>query len=365
MGMRSTTKHSVVFLLAASLLLPAVGQAEVIRDELPGEFVKVYVRDDPWQPENLKEGIPIPVTYTSSTDIFLDGMEKEAAWATTPEVTVPLSFGSVDSVQLRALYTDEDIIVRVRWADATEDRQHHPWVWDEELGDYKVGPQVEDSLMFSFEAGCEWFPSFLSGYDFDFDAWQWLAGRSDPLGQALDLSGSMKDAQLSFNQRYNPRYQEDDWNLRITDTREGILHWPLESLDRQFLLTSPHDTVYYHANLDGSRGQEFVRQLQPPEILPSSPAPVLPQFEPLALEGNAAEVRAKGHWEDGYWTVELRRVLITEGGGSYDIQMHRLTQFSIQVYDHVERLDESSESGRLFFQFLEKEPIPENQLAQE
>ena len=83
------------------------------------------------------------------------------------------------------------------------------------------------------------------------------------------------------------------------------------------------------------------------------------------MEGNAAEVRAKGQWEEGFWTVELRRSLITKGGGSYDIQMHRLTQFSIQVYDHVERLDESSESGRLFFQFLEREAMPDNQLAQE
>ena len=72
-------------------------------------------------------------------------------------------------------------------------------------------------------------------------------------------------------------------------------------------------------------------------------------------------MRAKGHWEDGFWTVELRRPRITEGGGSYDIQMKRLTQFSIQVYDHVERLDQSSESGRLFLQFLEKEPMPESE----
>jgi hypothetical protein len=364
MDMHVKLKKLVSLSLLASALISGAAQSEIIRDELAGEFIKVYVRDDPWQPDNFKEGIPIPVTYTANTDIFLDGMEKETAWSTTPEVTVPLSFGSVDSARLKALYTNEDIIVRVRWADATEDRLHHPWVWDEELGDYKAGPQVEDSLMFSFEAGCEWFPSFLSGYDFDFDAWQWLAGRSDPLGQGLDLSGSMKDAQLSFNQRYTPRYHEDDWNMRITDTREGILHWPLERLDRQFLLQSPHDIVYFHANLDGARGQEFARQLPPPENLPSSPAPVVPQFEPLALQGNAAEVRAKGHWEAGYWTVELRRPLMTEGAG-YDIQMHRLTQFSIQVYDRVERLDESSESGRLFFQFMEKESNTADQLAQE
>ena len=355
--MRPTIKNSVALSLVAGLLISAIGQAEITRKELPGQFTKIYVRDEAWQPDNFKEGTPIPATYNSGEDIILDGFDNESAWVSTPEVTIPLSFGEVESAQLKALYTDTDIIIRVRWPDATEDRLHHPWVWDEESGNYKVGPQIEDSLMFSFEAGCEWYPSFLVGYDFDFDAWQWLAARTDPLGQVLDLSGAMKDAQLSFNQSYQPRYQEDDWNLRITDTQEDNLHWPLEKLDRQFLLVPVHDVVFYHANLDGSRNQEFVRQVQVPDNLPQSPAPVLPQFEPLKLEGNAAEVRGKGNWKDGFWTVELRRPLITDGGGSYDIQIRRLTQFSIQVYDHVERLDESSESGRLFLSFLPPEQI--------
>jgi len=359
--MQPAIRTLVIFSLTAGMLISAGTGADVVQVEKPGDITKVFVRDDPWQPDNFKQGTLIPVTYISGEDIFLDGIDNETAWSTTPEVTVPLSFGSVESAQLKALYTDEDVVLRIRWADATEDRLHHPWVWDEELGNYKEGPQIEDSLMLSFEAGCEWFPSFLVGYDFDFDAWQWKAGRTDPLGQALDLSGSMKDAQLLINTRYEPRYHENEWNLRFTDIQEGILHKPWDELDRQYMIWPVLDTVFYHANLDGRRGQEFARQLPPPEILPSSPAAMLPQFEPLKLEGNAAEVRAKGHWENGFWTVELRRPRITEGGGSYDIQMKRLTQFSVQVYDHVERLDESSESGRLFLQFLEKEPMPESE----
>jgi hypothetical protein len=360
MDMRPAIKTSVFFSLAAAMLICGGVQADITRVEKPGDITKVFVRDDPWQPDDLKQGTLIPATYTSGEEIFLDGIDNESAWATTPEVTVPLSFGTVESAQLKALYTDEDVILRIRWADATEDRLHHPWIWDEELGNYKIGPQVEDSLMLSFEAGCEWFPSFLVGYDFDFDAWRWLAGRTDPLGQALDLSGSMKDAQLSMNTRYTPRYDENEWNLRITDNQEGILHKPWEELDRQYMIWPVLDTVFYHANLDGRRGQEFARPLAAATALPSSPAPI-PQFEPLKIEGGAADVRAKGHWEDGFWTVELRRKRLTEDGTSYDIQFKRLTQFSVQVYDHVERLDQSSESGRLFLQFLEKEPMPESE----
>jgi hypothetical protein len=357
MFMRPLIKIIASFSLAASMLICAGVNADVWQVEKPGDITKVFVRDDPWQPDDLKQGILIPATYTSGEGIFLDGIENEAAWATTPEVAVPLSFGSVDSAQLKALYTDDDILLRIRWADSTEDRLHHPWVWDEELGTYKIGPQVEDSLMLSFEAYCEWFPSFLTGYDFDFDAWRWLAGRTDPLGQALDLSGSMKDAQLSMNTLYKPRNDKNEWNLRITDLKEGILHKPWDELDRQYMIWPVLDTVYYHANLDGRRGQEFVRQIAATSLLPSSPDPV-PQFEPLKIDSGGADVQAKGHWEDGFWTVELRRKRITEDGTSYDIQFKRLTQFSVQVYDHVEGLDQSSESGRLFFQFLEKEPLP-------
>jgi len=361
MDMRPAIKNLVLFPLAAGLLICAGAHAEIERVEKPGNITKVFVRDDPWQPDKLKQGTLIPAAYSSGEEIFLDGIDNEDAWAAASEVTVPLSFGTVESAQLKALYTDEDVIIRVRWADATEDRLHHPWIWDEKLGNYKIGPQIEDSLMLSFEAGCEWFPSFLVGYDFDFDAWRWLAGRTDPLGQALDLSGSMKDAQLPMNTRYTPRYRENEWNLRITDTQDGNLHKPVEELDRQYMIWPVLDTVYYHANLDGRRGQEFTRAMAAASRLPSSPA-LVPQFEPLKIEGGAADVRAKGHWEDGYWTVELRRKRLTEDGGGYDIQFQRLTQFSIQVYDQVERLDESSESGRLFLQFLDKERLGEDVL---
>ena len=77
--------------------------------------------------------------------------------------------------------------------------------------------------MFSFEAGCEWFPSFLAGYTFDFDAWHWMAARSDPTGHALDLTGSLNDIQMPMNVGYPARHKEDQWNLRFIELREGIV----------------------------------------------------------------------------------------------------------------------------------------------
>ena len=355
--MRHQNTNLIALTLAAGVLFWPSAQAEVKRSTMGSDLTKVMVNDDAWQPDNFKQGIAIPASYAVDGDIVIDGIDNEAAWATAEEVTVPLSFGSAKSAQLKALYTDEDVLLRVRWADTDKDSLHHPWVWNEELGDYEAGPQVEDSLLLSFEAGCEWFPSFLSGYAFDFDAWHWQAGRTDPVGQALDLSGSVKDAKLPGNTAYASRNSEDEWNLRFTDWNDGILHKPWDELERQYMLWPVIGTVFYGDRLDGTRGVGFGRQLPPPGGPPSSPAAMQAQFEPFELKGNAADVRAKGHWEDGFWTVEFRRKRITEGGGTWDVQFERLTQFSLHVFDHTERLDQSSESPRLFLEFLDEEPL--------
>ena len=365
MQLRHQNKKLLAFLLAAGALVWAGAEADVRRSTIGPDIIKVKVTDDTWQPAPFKQGIVIPASYTAEADIVVDGIDNEPAWAAATEVTVPLSFGNARSAQLKALYTDEDVLMRIRWADTAKDSLHHPWVWNEELGNYEAGPQVEDSLLVSFEAGCEWFPSFLSGYAFDFDAWHWQAARTDPVGQALDLSGSVKETKLPGNTGYASRNSEDEWNLRFTDRNDGILHKPWDELERQYMRWPVLGTVFYGDRLDGTRTVGFARLLpppaDPPSGPPSSPAALQPQFEPFELKGNAADVRAKGHWEDGFWTVEFRRKRITESGGAWDVQFERLTQFSLHVFDHTERLDQSSESPRLFFQFLEKELLAESE----
>ena len=360
--MRYRDKKLIALSLAAGVLVCAGAQAEVTRSTIGPDIIKVKVRDDNWQPDTFKQGTVIPAAYSEDAAIVIDGIDNESAWSAAAEVTIPLSFGSVKSAQLKALYTDEDVLLRVRWADAAKDSLHRPWVWDEKAAEYVAGQQVEDSLLLSFEAGCEWFPSFLAGYDFDFDAWHWQAGRTDPVGQALDLNGSVKDTKLPGNTAYASRNKEDEWNLRITDRNDGTLHNPWDRLDRQYMLWPAMGTVFYGDRLDGTHVVGFGRKLpppaQPPSAPPSSPAAVQPQFEPFKLQGNAGDVSAKGHWEDGFWTVEFRRKRITESGGSWDVQFERLTQFSLHVFDHTEQLDQSSESQRLFLQFLDdKAPL--------
>lgn len=317
------------------------------------------VTGDPWQPEEFKKAIVIPASFVKTPGIIMDGKDNEPDWDSALEIEVPLSYGLVEKAWIKALYSDDRVFIRVRWEDVTEDREHHPWVWDSEAERYVEGLHVEDSIILSIEAGCWWAPSFLEGYVFDFDGWQWLAARSDPVGQAVDIDGSIQDRDLTilgFTQ-YESRNTEDVWNLKFTEEQEESFHKSWDELDRTYLHQPSTGTVYYRGRPDGSDWSEFGQKLPMPQAAPVDEIQTFPQHKAVRLEGDAGEVSAKGHWENGFWTVEFSRTLTTPRKTVTDSVFSRLTQFSVHIFDHVERIDQSSESGRLFLQFMEKERL--------
>lgn len=320
-----------------------------------------YVSNSDWQPENFDNGTAVPATHMIDAGITLDGKENEIQWRNAAEVKVPLSFGDVREVSLKALYTDKEIFLLVRWPDATQNRDHRPWTWDTDQERYVEGSQIEDSVLLSFEAGCEWTPSLLSGYTYDFDGWHWLAARSDPLNQALDLYGNVQKKRLnhaSFG-AHEARNLEDQWQLKFTQNSKPDLDAGWDDLDRLYMKRPVTKTLMYiQAVPDGGYlSPPYFELLPPPTNAPSDEELTYPQFNPVKLTGSAGEVGAKGHWENGFWTVEFRRDRSTPVQHIYDTIFNRLVQFSVHVFDHTDQLDEVSESGRLFLQFLPQKLI--------
>jgi hypothetical protein len=317
-----------------------------------------YVSDDAWQPEGFVNGIAVPATFLASPDVIMDGKDDEPAWQRALEVPVTLQYGNVTEAWVKALYSHDEVFIRVRWPDDSEDRSHHPWTWDAELERYVEGSQIEDSLLLSFEAGCEWTPSLLGGYIYDFDAWHWLAARSDPLGQALDLYGNVQDRQLG-NANFGvhqSRVLEDSWNLKFIENKDVDLNAEWNELDRVYMMQPVTETLHVKAVPDGGRqSPPFVEQLPAPTSAPEDEAQTYPQFSPVKLTGSAGEVSAKGQWQDGFWTVEFRRDRETPVEHIYDTMFNRLIQFSIHIFNKTERIDQVSESPRLFLKFLPEE----------
>ena len=346
--------YFAVFTVTSALLGWIPVQADVNYQRFRDENIMVDVSMDSWQPENFSNGTTIPAQYVKWSGITLDGKDDELVWSHAMEVTVPLSYGHVEYASIKAFYTDEEVFIRVRWPDSTEDLEHHPWAWDAEQERFVTGPQIEDSILLSFEAGCEWSPSLLAGYSYDFDAWHWLAARSDPVGQAWDLIGSTwSKSRPNFEHTpYQSRNTENIWNLKFADHTGELLNQDWDELDRHYNFRAAIPVTYYRADLDRQHSTDASIQMPAPEFIPPDETATFQQFKAVKLDGDAGEVSAKGHWEDGVWTVELRRILVTPSETMTDTMFTRLTQFSIHVFDHAERIDESSESGRLFLRFL-------------
>ena len=342
--------------IASALSVSAV--AEVKHRQINPLNQITYVSDDAWQPEGFVNGINVPANWLAAPDIIIDGVDDETAWSLATEVEMPLTYGTVEKAWVKALYTNEEVFIRVRWADATEDRLHHPWTWDAEQEKYVSGPQTEDSVLLSFEAGCEWTPSLLGGYMYDFDAWQWMAARSDPLGQAVDMYGNVQDKAKripNFNP-YQSRVVENDMILKFTQNQDVDLHADWNEIDRVYMMQPVNKQLWVRKEPDDSNSPSgFAEQLSAPSSPPADVSQIYPQFRPVKLTPRSGEVAAKGQWKDGYWTVEFRRVRETPAGHIEDTVFNRLVQFSVNVFDQTERLDQASESARLFLRFLPEE----------
>ena len=347
-------------ILTLALVLTGISSAfaAIHRSQYAEDDIYITVLGEDWYPEGFEHGMSVPAAYLGTVDIKLDGIDDEPEWDAAAEVVVPLEFGEAKEALVKALYTDEKIYFRVRWADDTEDRDHQPWVWDAEQQQYVEGPHVEDSVMLSFEAGCNWNPSLLAGYQYDFDGWHWKAARSDPVGQAWDLMGNIADQDHALLKPtpYPSRTTENAWNVKFGDPEEGeISHQHWSEMDRSYMYRPVRPTRFYRAEIDGTGVTDLGEQLPAPLASPVDDSQIFPRVKPVKLDGDAGEIGAKGHWQDGYWTVEFSRNLSTPASTATDSVFTRLTQFSIHVFDRTERIDEVSESQRLFLEFLPEE----------
>lgn len=361
---------SIVTAISLAILTGGIAaRAQVHRYQINKNNSLIVVQNDLWEPYGFQKALILQAPLVDQGPT-VDGLADDPAWAKAASLTVPLAYGPVRKATLKAVYTDKELFLLVSWPDPTKDDQHRPWLWSEALGRYLEGPQVEDSLLVSFEGGCDWSPSLLAGYVYDFDAWRWLAARSNPVGQAVDSDGSVQNRMvpgLGFV-KYRSRATKPAWNVKFTDFRKGILTRPWHELKRQYKWAPITKEVFVRYQPDGSPPPAFVQRLEPPAAPPDAgatfsdgkvrlvrttpPAPQLsPQYQPVRLTGDAGEVAAKGRWQNGRWTVEFRRALATPSRTASDSVFEKVTQFSIHIFDRTERVDEASESGRLYLQF--------------
>jgi Ethylbenzene dehydrogenase len=250
----------------------------------------------------------------------VDGDGADPAWKSAKETKLvakgvfPENAARSTEVTLRAVHTGTDVYLLVRWRDGTrDDAVHKPFVWDSAKAAYVEGPEREDMLSVAFEHTGPFTGDMLSPVESIWDVWHWKAARTNPQGFAMDRSH---------------HYTRQQWQGkgRAHTARDGQPIW----------IARPEDAG------------DTVEKKQPAP--PARADDRVPQYLPGVPSGSAGDVKAKGAWSDGWWTLELQRKLDT-GHADDDTRFDTSKTFkmAVSVHDRTGEMDQASPVLQLSF----------------
>lgn len=202
------------------------------------------------------------------------------AWRNATPRTTRDELAGIDIV-LRALHDGQRVSIRADFDDPDENRLHRRLVWDETKGVYVDGPEREDVLtikwnMSSHESGL----TLAEDTPYVADIWFWKARRTDHAGYADDKLHTFTTT--------------PERGAKSMLSKDGATFYLLRKGDAG----SPAYHTLLHPGFVGERADKFF--FTPPE-------------------GSRADVRAKGTWREGRWTVIFQRALQT--GHDDDVAM--------------------------------------------
>lgn len=247
----------------------------------------VYSQSEPGGSANL-------VAAKTETAPVIDGNDLDACWANAQAITTHDTVADID-ITLKALHTDEHVFFLVSFPDPDESRTHKSWAWDKSMELYKMGPDREDGFVFKWNMESESVDlSLRADKPYRADTWFWKACRTDPAGFVDD-----KIQILSF--------LKVEKSLMLT-SKSGATMYLLRQGDKGTAAFKTKMTSEY----EGDMVNRFVYQ-QP--------------------TGSRADVKAKGIWENGRWTIEFARSLVTGHDDDVQFDLTGNYEFGVSRYE--------------------------------
>jgi len=281
--------------------------------------------------------------------ITIDGHADEKAWQKAKAITLHLYGGAhfnhgATTLQIKALKTQKNIYFYIKWKDKTKSLKHLPIIKDASGWKVKEDGFVyfdernfyEDKLAVmlsndctapaghSIHLGPHPLPNHQSnwhkrGYHYTTDStirdlWQWKAVRSNPMGIADDDFFGAPAPEWSGVRRYKAGYIADgkdsggismNWKWY---TPHGIIPKRIKPYSD---INSSKPAVGWYDYDAYSKNKDYFKT---GDIMPS----VVRKAN--TIEGDQADVQAKGIWRDGWWHLELVRALDTKSPNDLPIK---------------------------------------------
>lgn len=209
----------------------------------------------------------------------IDGSADDSAWRDATAIITHDKIADIP-ITMRTVYTSEKIFFLVSFPDPDESRTHKNWSWSRERTIYDVGNDREDLFIFKWNMNPETVDlSIYADNDYKADIWFWKACRTDPAGFADDKMHILEKTVTKNSTELTSKSGEKRYLVREGDS----------------------GTNSYEINLQA----EFAGN-------------TLPRYNIRQADGSRGDVRAKGRWRNGIWTLEFARSLQT--GHADDLQ---------------------------------------------
>ena len=249
--------------------------------------------------------VAIPATVPP----VIDGLTNDPAWKNAPVLT---TFDKTNElpIMIKSVYTDKEIFFQVSFPDSDESRTHKSWVWDKKRQFYTVGHDRED--IFVFKWNMETKPVDLTLYSdsaYQADVWYWKACRTDGAGYADDKIHV-----------YSPT---EDRNATRIVSRSGAVMY--------LLRTGDEGESAYKINLISEYQDD-----------------ILPRYSLTQPTGSRGDIRARGVWQNGRWTIELGRKLQTHNQDDIHFIPGEKYLFGVSRYEIADRQPNAKLSDPLY-----------------
>jgi hypothetical protein len=248
-------------------------------------------------------------------------------------ITALAGFLGNTNVEMHSVHDGEYIYIRARWADPTKSLNRN-WMWGEEGWEREFGNEDRISIAFNVnsekftEEGCDGFchvdKKHTEGPGLKVDLWHWKAARGGPHGfcddqviVALEDAGDNKQKNLPSG--------------RMSDSgRSGYANNAADG--------GPARVWAEDADKDGPFNQETSRPI--PEGFEPEQGYRVPREILRDSEGSRGDIQSSGKWEDGYWTVVLKRKLDTGHDDDAKFEPGSRVHFAVALFD-----DSGAEAG--------------------
>lgn len=242
-------------------------------------------------------------------EVHIDGSPSESFWQQCPAAQVTDKVANIP-ITLRAAHNGDRLFLLVQFADPTENRDHRSLVWDPLLKAYKNGPSRED--VFVLKWSMVNYPTSLTlaeNKPYKADIWFWKAHRTDPMGYA--------DDKMHF-------------------------YWAIKK-KKSKMLTSADGSVFYLQRL-GDKGEATYST----KVYSAYQGEHVAKYEHQSPAGSRADIKAKGHWQQGQWHIEFSRKLDTGHGDDVKLQVGALHPFGVSRYEIAGRKPEPRSEQPLY-----------------